>query len=89
LHHRDVVDQRSLRVALEERNNLLSANGKETALRIKLHRTELDLEKTEHEVNERTFKNKSSGSIARENYRRSEKVHTSLGFVFAPLTGSY
>ncbi len=54
LHHRDVVDHRSLRVALEERNN-----------------------------------NKAPGSIAREDYRRREKVHTSLGFVFATLTGSY
>jgi hypothetical protein len=89
LHHRDVVDHRSLRVALEERNNLLSANGKEAALRIKLHRTALDLEKDEHEVNERDFKNKAPGSIAREDYRRREKVHTSLGFVFATLTGSY
>jgi hypothetical protein len=26
LHHRDVVDHRSVRVALEERNNLLSVN---------------------------------------------------------------
>jgi hypothetical protein len=31
----------------------------------------------------------ASGSIAREDYRRSEKVHTSLGFVFTTLTGSY
>jgi len=89
LYHRDVVDHRSLRVALEERNNLLSANGKEAALRIKLHRTALDLEKADHELNQRAFKNKAPGSIAREDYRRREKVHTSLGFVFATLTGSY
>ncbi len=89
LHHRDVVDHRNLRVALEERNNLLSANGREAALRIKLHRTALDLDKAEQELNERVFKNKVPGFIVPEDYRRSEKVHTSLGFVFATLTGSY
>lgn len=89
LHHRAVVDHKSLRVAVEERNNLLSANEKEATLRIKLHRTALDLEKADHELNQRAFKNKAPGSIAREDYRRREKVHTSLGFVFATLTGSY
>ncbi len=37
----------------------------------------------------RAFKNKAPGSIAREDYRRHEKVHMSLGFVFATLSGPY
>jgi hypothetical protein len=89
LHHRVVVDHKSLRVAVEERNNLLSVNEKESTLRIKLHRTALDLEKADHELNQSVFKNKVPGSIVCEDYRRSEKVHTSLGFVFVTLTDSY
>ncbi len=43
---------------------VLSGNGKETILRIKLHRTELDLEKVEHEFNECVFKNKTPRQTA-------------------------
>jgi len=91
LQERPIVDHKVLRLALEERRNLLTANGKEVASRIKLLRAalDLDLEKVDHELNEVVFKNKSPGSIDREDYRRREKVHTSLGFVFATLAGSY
>jgi hypothetical protein len=44
---------------------------------------------SDHELNECDFKNKVSGSITREDYRRHEKVHTSLDFVSTTLTGSY
>ena len=67
----------------------MTANGKEVASRIKLHRAALDLEKVDHELNEKVFKNKRPGSIDREDYRRREKARASLGFVFANLAGSY
>lgn len=89
IQQRPIIDYKNLRLALEERNNLLTANSKEAALRIKLHATALDLEKADHELNERVFKNKAPITIHREDYRRREKVHTSLGFVFATLAGSY
>jgi hypothetical protein len=89
LQARPIVDHKVVRQALEQRSNLLTANGKEVASRIKLHRAALDLEKYDHELNEKVFKGKRPGSIHREDYRRREKTRASLGFVFANLAGSY
>ena len=68
---------------------MFDADQNEGRLRHKLHSTTLKLTEAEHQLNVIGFRNKTSGSITREDYIRRDKLCCSLGFVHSTLSESY
>jgi hypothetical protein len=61
----------------------------EKRIREKLFKGLLKLEDAERDLHDRVFRNHSPVSILREDYRRCDKLRTSIGFIFSNLCQSY
>ena len=84
--NRDVV---RLNITRKARENLVEIISSEKRIREKLFKGLLKLEDAERDLHDRVFRNHSPGSILREDYRRRDKLRTSIGFIFSNLCQSY
>ena len=83
------VDSVRAKITQKARDNLEVTLAAEKKNREKLFKALLKLENAESELHDRCFKNQTPGSILREDFRRRDKLRTSIGFVFANLCQSY
>ena len=83
------VDLVRLKITVKARDNLVKTLVSEKKIREKLFKGLLKLENTEIELHNRVFKEGKDGSIGREDFRRHDKLRTSIGFIFANLCQSY
>jgi len=83
------VDLTRLKITEKARDNLAKTLLSEKNIREKLFKAVLRLENAEIELHNRVFRNSQSGSILRDDYRRRDKLRTSIGFIFANLCQSY
>ena len=84
--NRDVV---RLNITRKSRDNLVEIISSEKRIREKLFKGLLKLEDAERDLHDRVFHNQSPDSILREDYRRRDKLRTSIGFIFSNLCQSY
>jgi hypothetical protein len=95
IHNRDhplkapAPDLTRLKITIKARDNLEKAVESEKKIREKLFKALLKLENAEIELHNKVFRNQQPGSILREDFRRRDKLRTSIGFIFANLCQSY